>query len=120
MEEERKIVITAPRQLIHKTLIVLDEFKIYRDERFRNLIGVYELIGTHPLYGKNIYWFFTFCDRWPDDFDEYKFVIENSRSNRWIKKCTSLSITKLQLPHEFYRFFRGNGLDRERAIKDFD
>lgn len=110
--------ISKPRTLIHKTLILLDELKIYKDARFKTLISVYEIIGEHPLYGKNTYWFFLFCDKCDPSFDDYQYMLTTIKTkNRWLKNCTHLSITKLQLPNGFQQLFGANGLDRKRAVK---
>ena len=113
-----KANIGPSRQLIHKTLLVLDDLKVYKDPRFKTLIAMYEIVGEHPLYGKNTYWFFIFCENCEKDFNEYSYMLTTIKAkSKWLKKCTKLSITKFQLPNGFHRFFRGNGLDRERAIK---
>ena len=110
--------INKPRTLIHKTLILLDELKVYKDSRFKTLISIYEIIGLHPLYGKKNYFFFTFCEGCDKDFDNYKYMITTIKTkNNWLKNSTILSVTQLQLPNGFQQFFGGNGLDRKRAVK---
>jgi len=105
------------RQLVHKTLVILDELKIYRDPRFKTLISVYEIVGKHPMYGKNTYWFFIFCEDCDKDFDDYRYTIKTIKSkNKWLRQCNELLITKFQLPNGFSKLFGSNGLNRQRAI----